>query len=458
MHHDVHWIEVTDLKRTYIERLEAVTARSRDCLAKMVNGHTSRSQHDDALHIINTLPFPRSEVVTLRGLANAPLRVVDAAGAPVPSQCIPSIDNPALHDLIFHVEIPACGAMSYCLTNEGAASLPGVELTAAQVQAAGNIRYTISANGTIQEAITADGRNVLSSAGNDLHYLNQDGQLIGGAGRSGKLVCYHSELGDIIRISAPIGDLPTEIEYLASPLMPWLDFTIRFHFNNHLIGEMWDDCSKLNMYWPTIGHAIRHDIPFGAINGDVELPLYAPSWLSVCGNNGGLALFNTGTPKHYVKDGIIANVLAWGRESYTNRMHISWLQQTQYDLSLKGCQQIHSAVQALGAKHSEVNLARYAQCINSPLTAFFAAQRTTPPLPRWSLDLSPTSLLSSAFFLRGDRPVCRFYEAGGISQSVNDLRRTLGAEVAVTDLQGNPLEVITPYRIGYLVLPHCLPA
>jgi hypothetical protein len=453
MHHDVHWTEVTDLKKTYLERLGAVNARTRDSLAGLMNGHSNTvDKHDDALHVINPLPFSRREVLSIRGMAQ-PLRVLGSDGTPLPSQCVPSVNHPDLCDLFFLADVPACGAVAYCLTGTGAEVLKGEQ--SAEVSAlGGSTRYTICEDGAISEAMMTNGVNVLSGPGNDLHYLDMEGGIVGGHGRAGRMVSYSGEIGNIVRISAPIGDLPTEIEYIAAEAMPWLEFTLRFHFNNHLIGVMWEDWTKLNAYWPVIGEKIRHDIPFGAIDARSEEPLYAPSWLCLSGMQGGLALLNTGTPKHYVADGAIVNVLAWGRQSYSNRMHVEgWLKQNQYDLSLKGIQEIHSAVCSVNPADSEVTIARNAQCLNTPMPVFGASSSSRLPLPGWSFDLSGTSLISSAIFLRDGRPVCRFYEAGGTTQSIDDLCHALGCEVKVTDLAGVQLDSVTPYRIGYLTLP-----
>jgi hypothetical protein len=275
----------------------------------------------------------------------------------------------------------------------------------------------------------------------------------GGSGRSGSLRHFRGPVGDIIQVESPVGDVPTKIEYLASPAVVGLNITTRFDFDHHLIGVMWEDWTKLNAYWPTVGETIRHDIPYGVIDGMDKLPLYASSWLSVFGSEGGLALINTGMPKHYVEDGTIANVLAWGRKEYSNRLQGSEEWVHAYDLSLSGVHYLRSAVVALATDHSEVDIARRAQCVNHPLLVFHASQTDVLPKPYWSLDLSRTNLLSSSLSLRDGRPVCRFWESGGGSQTVEELREALGMNVDVTDLAGEPLEVIGPYRIGYLRLP-----
>ncbi|NIQ99340.1 MAG: hypothetical protein GTN78_03955 [Gemmatimonadales bacterium] len=456
MHHDVHCLHITDLKRTYLERMDFVSERSREHVASIVDGAATPGPGDEALHVINTLPLPRREVVTVRGVAEAAVCAVGFDGAPVPSQCIRSQDHPGQYDLYFLAEVPACGSVSYGLTTEGAMALEGFAKAEVCCQAR-DARYSVLADGTVGEAVLADGANVLCGPGHDLHYLDADGQVVGGPGRSGRLLHYRGEVGDVVRVSAPVGDVPTSIEYLASPAMSHLAFTTRFKFDGHQIGVIWEESTKLNSYWPTNGGVIRHDVPFGVVDGSLGLPLYAPSWLSVSGTQGGVALINTGTPKHYVEDGVIGNVLAWGGREIVFRMQGQWSLEppapSPHDLSLSGVHHLRAAVQAVPADHSEVALARTAQRVNTPLLVFGASPGAALPPPRWSLDLSRTSLMSSALFLREDRPVCRFWESGGTSQTAEELREALGMKADVTDLAGESLEVIDPYRIGYLLLP-----
>ncbi len=463
MHHDVHWIEVTDLKRLYSERLETVILRSQEHVASLVGASGSAFREprsassasvkpDEVVHAINPLPLPRSEVVTLRGLRGSPVQVLRADGTPAPSQCVPSQDGADQYDLYFLAEVPPCGIASYALTGEGATMLTGAAAPEVSCQTA-DARYAVAEDGTVREAMLPDGTNVLRGPGHDLHYLELDGTLRGGPGRSGSLRHFRGPVGEVIRVEAPVGDVPSSIEFLASPAVVGLNITTRFDFDRHLIGVMWEDWTKLNAYWPTVGQTIRHDIPYGVTDGMEKLPLYASSWLSVFGSEGGLALINTGMPKHYVEDGTIANVLAWGRKEYSNRLQGSEEWVHAYDLSLSGAHYLRSAAVAMAAGHSEVHIARRAQCVNHPVLVFGAARASEPPIARWSLDLSRTSLISSALFLRDDRPVCRFWESGGGSQGVEELSEALGMKVDVTDLAGEPLEVIAPYRIGHLLLP-----
>ena len=51
---------------------------------------------------------------------------------------------------------------------------------------------------------------------------------------------------------------------------------------------------------------------------------------------------NRGTPKHWVRNGVLANTLAWGGKEWTNRFHYAWWMERcpNYDLRLYGRQKI----------------------------------------------------------------------------------------------------------------------
>ena len=62
---------------------------------------------------------------------------------------------------------------------------------------------------------------------------------------------------------------------------------------------------------------------------------------------------NRGTVKHRVENGTIANVLAWGDNQFTNRLHWDWIEYTQYDIRLYGKHKIEYYI--LPLNHSDGN-------------------------------------------------------------------------------------------------------
>ena len=449
MHHDVHWVEVTDLKRKYLRRLAEVKKRARAEISRLVGGTAGEGPISAGrVKVINTLPYGREEIVRLRTMGTA--RVAQADGTVIPSLCLPSWDDPSRTDLLFAARVPSCGEAEYRILADDARAATGASCDETAVLA-GTHEYAIGADGTVR-SVMVDGRSVLAGPGHDLHYLTPDGKLVGGPGRPGKMVRFRSDLGDVLRVSAPVGDVMAEIEFVASPRHPFLVITTRLIFNGHEIGTMWEDWTKLNAYWPVTGRSIRHDIPFGTVSGREGVPLYAPHWLSVQGPAGGLAVFNTGTPKHYVEQGVIGCVLAWGGRTFTNRTNPNWEERQVYDLTLRGTHMIRSGAMALAPGASEVILTRAAQSLNSPMLVdqVPGAEGGQPRV--WTVDLGGTGLIGTALLSRDGRPVCRFFEPAGQPHPVQDIRAALGAEGQVTGLDGRILDRVDPYRIGYLTL------
>jgi hypothetical protein len=110
---------------------------------------------------------------------------------------------------------------------------------------------------------------------------------------------------------------------------------LEFSFDGNEVGYFWLDETKINVYYPTRDSDIHYDVAFGHVAGKEQRPLFAINWL-YCG---GLAYVNRGTVKHWVKDGVIANVLAWGGRKYNARDSTGTWPGT-FDLRLYGKQKI----------------------------------------------------------------------------------------------------------------------
>jgi hypothetical protein len=148
---------------------------------------------------------------------------------------------------------------------------------------------------------------------------------------------YAGPVCDIMLRETQLGRIPVLERFFFFKNQPLIKAEVEFDFNADTIGHSWIDKTKANVYYPTKGNAVYHDIPFGYVRGAQSKPLFAISWL-YCG---GLVYVNGGNVKHWVEDGTIANVLAWGSNHFTNRHHwTAWTKRTQYDLRLYGKQKI----------------------------------------------------------------------------------------------------------------------
>jgi hypothetical protein len=139
--------------------------------------------------------------------------------------------------------------------------------------------------------------------------------------------------------AATIGrGIPLRERYIFFKHQPVIKAELEFDFDGDEIGDFHLEETKLNVYYPTPGGEIWHDVPFGfepAREGDQLLAL---NWVQC----GGLTYVNRGTPKHWVRNGVLANTLAWGGNKWSNRIHYGyWMERCpNYDLSLRGRQKL----------------------------------------------------------------------------------------------------------------------
>lgn len=430
-HHDVNWIGITDLKKRYLARLEQVINRSRERIGELYGATETGETTRKWIQVVNPLPYDRNEVVRFSMEATCRVEVLSGEGVAVPAQCVHSFLQPGRTDVFFLAHVPPLGSAAYRIVPTGE-ELPTPEPSGkwADVQS-GAASFRIAENGTVLEA-AIQGHPVLKGPGHDLHYLSEDGTIVGGAGRPGTMRCLSGEIGHILRVDAPIGDIPMEIEFIATPFNACLEFSTRFHFSGNAIGVMWEDWTKLNSYWSINGDRIRHDIPYGAIDGEDMLPLYAPSWVSVRSDPSGLALMNTGTPKHFVQEGVLGCVLAWGGKEYSNRQDVdAYIQlcqdeRYQYDLKLYSKQTIRSGAMALASNSMETDIARAAQCLNSPLLVLASDDSLFSEQRHVALDLGKMDLIVTAIFLQEGKLCYRFFEGAGRTHSIKGLSEAAG--------------------------------
>jgi len=159
--------------------------------------------------------------------------------------------------------------------------------------------------------------------------------------RSAECHLFEGEVCYILSRSASLGDIPVKEHYFFYRKHNFIRVDLEFDFHANEVGNFWMDETKINAYYPTTGGGIHYDIPFGYTSGRADRPLFAVNWISC----GGLVYVNWGTVKHWVRNGVIANVLAWGGNTFDNRIDFDdWVSQQQYDLKLYGKQTVKYAL------------------------------------------------------------------------------------------------------------------
>jgi hypothetical protein len=158
--------------------------------------------------------------------------------------------------------------------------------------------------------------------------------------------------------------IPLRERYIFFKHQPVIKVELEFDFDGDSIGDFHIEETKLNVYYPTPGGEILHDAPFGFEPAGEGDQLLALNWVQC----GGLTYVNRGTPKHWVRNGVLANTLAWGGNKWSNRIHYGWWMQRcpNYDLRLYGRQKIEYFLIPSGSSNGAA-ATREVEALTSPV-------------------------------------------------------------------------------------------
>jgi len=315
-HHDISWIEVTDARRKAVSDLKKMVAESN----AMATSSASRLVDTGKNHlaVFNPLPRARSALVELDGeVIPAGAKLQDFQGR-----------------VFGFLELPAGGFESFRISDEPAQpSVRGPLPAAIQTD---YYRVEFSGDALIKQIVTSSGEKLLQAndmMGGEIRALIDDTWV---SNRNANCRFYQGDVAYIVRRSTELADIALEETYFFYRHKPLVKVELEFDFDGDEVGYFWLDETKINVYYPTGGDEIYNDIPFGYVRAREARPIFATNWL-YCG---GLAYVNRGTVKHWVKDGVIANVIAWGGNWFNNREHLGWTKRRQYDIRLYGRQKV----------------------------------------------------------------------------------------------------------------------
>jgi hypothetical protein len=349
--HDVTWIEVTDLRRKAIGQFQQVVAEDRKLMdevaAALVQPNTN------SLAVFNGSPRPRAALLEV-GADEVP-----GGGAKF---------QKAGGMFVGFVDLPAGGYRSFPLAPDGWTESKELQLPDRIVT--DDYTVELSKEGLIKQITTAKGENLLAT---DKGYLGGEIRAVIGNqwvnNRSAACKFYDGGVCSILERSglfgedeaggAPAADasgkshsatlpeaesaagqrrIPLRERYYFFKHHPLIKAELEFDFNGNTIGDFHIEETKLNVYYPTAGGELWKDVPFGFESAREGDQLLALNWVY----SGGLVYVNRGTPKHWVRNGIVANTLAWGGKKWSNRIHYDWWMQRcqNYDLCLYGRQRL----------------------------------------------------------------------------------------------------------------------
>lgn len=320
-HHDISWIEVTDLRRKSINNLDNSISDCKSMISEVANSLVEKDTNSMA--VFNGLPYERNCLIELQGSRSLGTNEFQQFK----------------HKSLGFVSSPAGGFRSFEIKN----SFSGSKQSKLPLDIkTDHYTVTLSKEGLVKQISTENSRKLLNTE----DYLGGEisarisGEWVNN--RSAEVNYYTGPVCSIIERSGLIGEIPVRELFYFFKKEPFIKVEIEFNFDANEVGNMWIDKTKLNIYYPTKSSTtdsteIYHDIPFGYVKAKQDRPLFATNWLYT----NGLVYVNKGTTKHWINNNVMANVVAWGGNHFSNRMHWkAWTSCPQYDLRLYGKQKI----------------------------------------------------------------------------------------------------------------------
>jgi len=325
-HHDVSWNEVTDLRRRAIDLLDAAIAHSHRIIIEIARQLCDKD--DTSLAVFNGLPEARRcYIETTEDQTPEKGGAFQKHG----ERCFGFLDLPAGGFRSFTQSEDSCSAPAK-------APLPKEITTDAY-------RLEFCESGLIAHIATRDGQELLRAG----EYLGGEIRALVGDrwvdNRSADCRFYSGDVAYVLERDTSLGRIPVTERYLFFKHEPFMKAEVEFAFDGDEVGDFYVDETKINIYYPSAGQTdVYLDIPFGYVKAREQRPLFATNWL-YCG---GLVYVNRGNVKHWVRDGVIANVIAWGDQAVPSRVGFGTTM-TEYDLRLYGKQKIEYFLMPYGA-------------------------------------------------------------------------------------------------------------
>ncbi|MCX7018584.1 MAG: hypothetical protein WCK47_04655 [bacterium] len=326
-HHDVNWIEVTDLRRKAISKIERCIAECQAIMEETACELVAKGK--PGMTVFNGLAHPR------KCLLDQPF------GSPFPGLGqFQEVDGRVLG----WIDLPAGGAASYAASD--VLPLPSVPSPIPNIIKTRHYEVQLDGSGLMKQITTGAGESLLAARdcfGGEIRAMINDAWVDNRAAEIGYM---RGPVADVLVRRAHLDSIPIIEKYFFFHDEPLIRAELEFDFNGNEAGYFWMDETKINVHYPLAAcDTIWHDIPFGYIQARQGRALFATSWIY----SGGLIYVNQGMPKHWVKNGVLTNMIAWGGHSFTNRMQFGWAKQTMYDLRLYGSHKIKYDIIPAGA-------------------------------------------------------------------------------------------------------------
>jgi hypothetical protein len=411
-HHDVSWLDTTELKDWAVAGIEEAEGAASGFIAESAACLRVRGDGKSYVNVFNTLPVERGARATaaMDGDGGKNYGIYED-GREIPSQK----DQGAL---VFTARLQGLSCKSYEI-REKPDSAPAPE-TAAELYR----EPYLFQNDLMSVTVLPDGRIASIRSKLSGERLKAPGNLIRGKliredntetwisneGAAGAMSVERGKLYDKITVAGAIEDIPYGL-IIRLPKGPsqTIDFELDLAFHRHEIGDFYHDETKLNIYWDLNQRKpeIVMDEPFGWVRRRPERPLLAANFVGLFENGAGLVFRHTGTPKSWVSGSVYANLIAWGSGNFTNRFHWFWSTIDRFDMRLNRACHYRYAVSIAENDY----IPAIAQRISGDITPLIALKRDAPVDPVSLLTLKNENLICTAVEPREGGFAVRLYNA-----------------------------------------------
>ena len=478
-HHDVYCFCAPELRAKSIawlqEAEQAAAHQAREASAAVAAQVDTSECAGQPLVVFNTTPHEQTGVVTARVSVADPM-ITDRQGQALPCEFTPA---PGGAEVRFPASLAGLGYDTYQMQPGGR---PATEETQPDPFTFENdfYRATLQPDGTFTSLrLKPTGEELLHSAqpANFLAACDSTGLGPQHAGTfdvqhwqkwepsprgpelhwqpSGPATVRHTALGVTFSVAGEMGSaVKATLRVRFYNQSPRIDLDWEFDFAEASIGHFFDDDTKLRVQWPlAFTGTIHHDISFGVVTSRAGRPFFPASWVDISDGNKGLAYFQQGTLKHWVKDDTLVNLFAWGEhtDGIGNRLDlVRWPKC--FDQRLRGKHAIHTAVYPHPGDWRSADVIGAARSYNTPPVAV-QTERHAGPLPtqRTLLTLADAEMVATSVQVKGSELLCRLY-------SVKAQRTALAAEMQglrlglLQSIASEALQEIKPFQIAHLYL------
>jgi hypothetical protein len=321
-----------------------------------------------------------------------------------------------------------------------------------------NSFYTCSINerGEIHDVLLNDNKALLfGEPANKLSATFADETVITFEPEPGSFMQRNGAVYDVITCRGKFDKSFYRKEIRAYKKIPRIDFTTTFNFHHQQIGNGFLDEKKLCTTWPARNlKMIKHDIPFGTVEGRKSRPLFALNWIHCeLDSNAWFTILPRGKIKFFEKDGILYNLLAWGDEG-VDYMRVGGecapeIMQGSFDLKMDGEHRFEYSLYIHDSKPSMSDLFHISSAYTRPFRSRFSDVQLKP-MEDVILQLKNGNVSSTSIFREGRQIKCRFFECGGESATI-DIDPGDGIVIdKIVDLWGDRIKTLKPFKIGVM--------